>query len=244
MLAKRWLGGGVLVFAFAVTCNICAQTPVPAPLPTAIDQGAVAPATNPHETPSLQNRYPRYRVNPSDVLGISFALSPEINETVTVQPDGFITLTNVGSVYVQGQTAPEIVETLKTAYAKILHEPIITVDLKNFQAPQFTIFGQVKRPGQYPLRRDTTISEAIAVGGGFESSAKTQVFLLHRVSSDWLEVKKFNIKDIVHGKNPSEDVHLQANDMIFVPETAFSKFRHYIPYGIGVSPLAVAEALP
>jgi polysaccharide export outer membrane protein len=243
MFAKRWVGEGVLVFAFAITCNICAQTPVSAPVPTATDQGSVAPATNPHGTPSLQDRHPRYRVNPSDVLSISFALSPEINETVTVQPDGFITLANVGSVYVQGQTAPEIVETLNTAYAKTLHEPIITVDLKNFQAPQFTIFGQVKRPGQYPLRHDTTVSEAIAVGGGFESSAKTQVFLLHRVSSDWLEVKKFNIKDIVHGKKSSEDVRLQADDMIFVPETFFSKFRQYIPYGVGVNPLAVANAV-
>jgi polysaccharide export outer membrane protein len=202
-------------------------------------------ASSKSNPPALQERHPRYRIMPSDVLAISFPLSSEINETVTVQPDGYITLANVGSIYVQGETTPEVVDTLSDAYAKILHDPIIAVDLKNFQAPQFTVFGQVRKPGQYPLRYDTTISEAIAIGGGFESSAKTQVFLVHRVSADWLEVKKFDIKDIVRGKKPFEDVHLQADDMIFVPETMISKFRHYLPYGagIGISPLAIANSI-
>src|SRR5215510_13909280 len=108
------------------------------------------PATTPTTTqspitqaPGLQERHPRYRVMPSDVLAISFPLSPELNQSVTIQPDGFITLVNVGPVYIQGQTTPEIVDTLAKAYAKILHNPIIDVDLKNFQTPQFTMFGQV-----------------------------------------------------------------------------------------------------
>jgi polysaccharide biosynthesis/export protein len=200
------------------------------------------PSTD-QNTPALQERYPRYRVMPSDVMAISFPLSPEINQSVTVQPDGFITLPNVGSVYVQGQTTPQVVDTLTKAYSKILHNPIIGVDLTNFQAPQFTVLGQVGRPGQYQLRYDTTVSQAIAIGGGFLPSAKTQVFLLHRVSPDWVEVKKLNIKDVVHGKKASEDIHLQPGDMIFVPETVIAKFRRYLPYntGVGVNPQALAR---
>jgi len=178
---------------------------------------------------------------PSDVLAISFPLSPEINQTATVSPDGFITLANVGSVFVQGETTPEIVETLKKAYSTTLHNPIIGVDLTNFQASQFTVLGEVGKPGQYPLRFDTTVSEGIAIGGGFLPSAKSTVFLLHRVSPDWVEAKKLNIKAVVHGKNAAEDVHLQPGDMIFVPDTLISKFRRYLPYntGIGVNPQAL-----
>jgi polysaccharide export outer membrane protein len=242
-MLKTWFSRFV-VLVLTVACNhIHAQTSQSNTVQAGRDQSVQSQNSSRPHVPALQDRYPRYRMMPSDVIAISFPLSPEINETVTVQPDGFITLANVGSVYVEGKTVPEVVETLKTAYAKVLHDPIIAVDLKNFQAPKFTIFGQVRRPGQYPLRRDTTISEAIAIGGGFESSAKTQVFLVHRVSPDWLEVKKLNIKDIVHGKKPSEDAYLQPDDMVFVPETGFAKFRHYIPYGIGVSPLAVANAI-
>jgi len=118
-----------------------------------------AGATATEKAPALQERHPRYRVMPSDVLAISFPLSTELNSTVTIQPDGYITLPNVGSVYAQGETVSEIVETLKTAYAKILHDPIIAVDLTNFQKPQFTVNGQVGKPGQYELRADTTVSE-------------------------------------------------------------------------------------
>ena len=179
---------------------------------------------------------------PSDVLAITFPLSPEINQNVTVSPDGFITLANVGSIYVKGQTAPEIADTLTEAFSKVLHNPIIGVDLTNFQTSQFTVLGQVGKPGQYQLRYDTTVSEALAVGGGLLPSAKTQVFLLRRVSSDWMEVKKLSLKKLVHGKDVQEDVHLQPGDMIFVPETVIAKFRRYLPYntGVGVSPLAIA----
>lgn len=187
------------------------------------------------KAPSLQQRYPRYRVMPSDVLAVSFPLSPELNFAPTVQPDGFISIPNVGSVYVQGKTVAEIVGLLKTAYAKILHDPIIAVDITNFQAPQFTVSGQVGKPGQYPLRIDTTVSEGIAVGGGFLPTAKTQVFLFHRISTDWVEVKKLNVKQILHGKKVEEDALLQPGDMIFVPEKFISNFRKYVPYATGVA---------
>jgi len=175
---------------------------------------------------------------PSDVLSVSFPLSPELNFTPTVQPDGFITIPNVGSKYVQGETVAEITETLKGAYAGILHNPIISVDLTNFQVPEFTVNGQVGKPGQYPLRTPTTVSEAIAVGGGFLPSAKYQVFLFHRVNSDWVSVKKFSTKDILHGKHLNEDVLLQPGDMVFVPAIFIARFREYIPYaaGIGLNP--------
>ena len=189
--------------------------------------------TNPN-APALQDRHPRYRVMPSDVLAVTFPLSPEINQSVTVQPDGFIALANVGSVYVQGETVSEIVESLTKAYANTLHNPIIAVDLTSFQAPQFTVNGQVGKPGQYPLRIDTTVSEGIAVAGGFLPAAKTQVFLFHRVSSDSVEVKRLNLKQLLNGKNVNEDVHLQAGDMIFVPDKFIASFRKYVPYAFGL----------
>jgi polysaccharide export outer membrane protein len=166
-------------------------------------------------------------------MAITFALSPELNQTVTIQPDGYINLQNVGSLYVQGMTVPEVVEALKKIYSKTLHDPIIDVDLKDFQKPYFVALGQVQKPGQYDLRYDMTVTEAIGVAGGFTPGAKTQVFLYHRVSNEWAEVKELNIKQILQGKNINEDAHMMPGDMIFVPEKFISKFRKYVPYNIG-----------
>ncbi|MGA8406846.1 MAG: polysaccharide biosynthesis/export family protein [Candidatus Acidiferrales bacterium] len=186
------------------------------------------------DRPALEQRNPRYRIMRDDMLNLSFPLSPELNQTVTVQPDGYITLVNVGSLFVQGMTVPEITQAIEKAYAKILHDPIINVDLKDFQKPFFVVSGQVAKPGQYDLRYDTTASEAIAVAGGLMPTAKTQVLIFHRVSSGWMEVKKFNLKDILNGKHVNEDAVLQPGDMIFVPEKFITNFRKYVPYSLGL----------
>ena len=185
------------------------------------------------DTPQLQQRHPRYRVARNDVLSLSFPLSPEFNRQVTVQPDGFINLQNAGSLYVQGMTVPEIIEAVKQAYSSVLHNPIIDVDLADFQKPFFVVGGQVGKPGQYDLRHDTTVSQAIAISGGLTAGAKTQLFLFRRVSPDMVEVKKLDLKDIYHGKNANEDAQVQPGDTLFVPEKFISSFRKYVPYSVG-----------
>jgi polysaccharide export outer membrane protein len=187
------------------------------------------------DRPALRHRNPRYQVMRDDVLSISFALSPELDQVdVKVQPDGFINLPLIGSIYIQGMTVPEIVEALKKAYGKVLHDPIIEVDLTDFQKPYFMVSGQVGKPGQYDLRQDITASQAVAVAGGFLPTAKTQVFVFHRVSSGWVEVKKLNLKDVLNGKNVNEDIQMQPGDMVFVPEKFITNFRKYVPYTLGL----------
>lgn len=186
------------------------------------------------DVPELHRRNSRYKIQHSDTLSITFPLSPELDlPKAIVQPDGYINLQGAGSVHIEGMTVPEVVDALKKAYAGVLHEPIIDVDLVDFQKPYFTVSGQVGKPGEYELRHETTIAEAIATAGGLAPTAKTQVFFFHRVSPDWVEVKKFNVNDLLHGKNVNEDPRLAPGDMIIVPEKFITKFRKYVPYGVG-----------
>src|SRR5215470_10732310 len=186
--------------------------------------------------PAPAERNPRYRICRDDVLSLSFSLSPELNQKVTVQPDGFISLQGAGDLYVQGLTVRELVEAVKKAYAGTLHDPIIDVDLVDFQKPFFTVLGQVGKPGQYDLRYDITVTQAIAVAGGFARTAKTQVFLYRAVSANWAEVRELKLKDLLNGKNVSEDLHLRSGDMIFVPEKFIASFKKYVPYSFNVTP--------
>jgi polysaccharide biosynthesis/export protein len=200
---------------------------------TANPASAASSSDADHVAPGERN--PRYKICRDDVLLVSFPLSPELNQKVIVQPDGFISLQNAGEVYVQGLTVRELAEAVKKAYAHILHDPIVDVDLADFQKPFFTVLGQVGKPGQYDLRYDITVTQAIAVAGGFAASGKTQVLLYRAVSSNWAEVRELKINDILKGKNISEDVHLRPGDMIFVPEKAITKFQRYVPYSMAIS---------
>lgn len=185
--------------------------------------------------PKPTERNPRYKICHDDILSLSFPLTPELNQKATVQPDGFISLQTAGSIYVVGLTLDGVIDAVKKAYAGTLHDPIVNVDLVDFQKPFFTVFGQVGKPGQYDLRYDITVTQAIAVAGGFAPTAKTQILLYRAVSSNWAEVRELKLKDFLNGKTISEDVHLRTGDMIFVPEKMITKIRKYVPYSIGTS---------
>jgi polysaccharide biosynthesis/export protein len=179
---------------------------------------------------SFRDRYPRYKLEEGDTFDIGFELSPEFNQTVTVQPDGFITLRGVGDVHVAGETVPQLTETLRTAYNKILHEPLISVTLKDFQKPYFIADGQVGRPGKYELRGDTTLTEAIAMAGGLQDSAKhSQVLLFRRVSDEWTSAQIFNVKEMHKKRDLREDPLLHPGDMLFVPKNRLSKIKPWLP---------------
>jgi polysaccharide export outer membrane protein len=182
--------------------------------------------------PVLEDRHPRYVLQREDVLFLSFPLTPELNQTVTIQPDGYINLQNSGSVYAQGLTVPILIDAIKRAYAGVLRDPIIDVDLQDFQKSFFTVSGQVGKPGKYELRADTTAAEAIAIAGGLLPTAKMQVFLLRKASAQWFKVEKLDMKDVYNGKKTSEDALIRPGDMVFVPETGITKFRKFVPYGV------------
>ena len=195
-------------------------------------EAAGQPSSTPASTtaPQFQTRYPRYKIGSGDTFDVNFELSPEFNQTVTVQPDGFITLRSVGDVNVAGQTVPQLTQTLKQAYAKILNDPLIVVMLKDFEKPYFIAYGQVGKPGRYDLRGDVTLAEAIAIAGGFTDAAKhSQVLLFRRVSDEWVEAKVVNIKQMLKNGNLHEDPHLHPGDMLVVPKNTLSKIQRYIP---------------
>ena len=58
-----------------------------------------AAATSDPDRPALQQRNPRYRLCASDVIALTFPLTPEYDQAVTVQPDGFITLAGAGDMH-------------------------------------------------------------------------------------------------------------------------------------------------
>jgi polysaccharide biosynthesis/export protein len=138
----------------------------------------------------------------------------------------------VGDVHVQSQTVPELTQSLRTAYSKILNDPIISVVLKDFEKPYFVADGQVGKPGKYELRGDMTLTEAIAVAGGFQDSARhSQVLLFRKLNDQWTEAKLFDLKKMEKTGNLKEDPFLHPGDMLFVPKNTFSKIKFLIPTG-------------
>jgi polysaccharide export outer membrane protein len=180
--------------------------------------------------PGLHARDLRYRLRKGDSFDLDFQLSPEFNQTLVVGPDGFVTLREAGSLHAEGQTIPELTENVTTAYAKILHNPVISVGLKDFDKPYFIASGEVTKPGKYDLRGPLTVTQAVAIAGGFNENAKHSQVVLFRPTQDGVfEAKLVNVKKLLASRNLSEDVFLEPGDMLYVPKSAYSKIRPFIP---------------
>ncbi len=117
--------------------------------------------------PWLGERRPLYRLHPSDAVDVSFTLAPEFNQTLTLQPDGYVALKDAGTVYAQGLTIPEFKEAVQQAYRGYLHDPEVGVALKDFEHPYFIVGGQVGHPGKYELRSDVTVAEVWPLRAGW-----------------------------------------------------------------------------
>ncbi len=181
--------------------------------------------------PALRGeRRPLYRLHKSDVLEIEFTFSPEFNQTLSVQPDGYIALKGIGIVYAEGQTLAELKDTIYKAYSPTLHNPEVTITLKEFDKPYFIAGGEVGRPGKYELRSDTTVNEAVAMAGGFTQQARhSQVLLFRRVTNEVVEARIINLKKMLRTHDLGEDMHLQPGDLVFIPQSTISKIRKYLP---------------
>lgn len=174
-------------------------------------------------------RHPLYRLRPSDVVEISFTVAPEFNQTLTVQPDGYVMLKDAGMVEVQGLNLDEFTQAVQKAYRGYLHDPQAAVALKEFERPYFIVGGEVGKPGKYELRSDTTVAEAVEIAGGLMQTAKhSQVVLFRRVNDDLVETRLLNLKKMLNQRGLQEDAHLRAGDLVFVPQNTISKIARFI----------------
>jgi polysaccharide export outer membrane protein len=195
-------------------------------------QQPIGPSANPPQhnpVPSAPSS--RYHLGKGDVIELNFPFTPEFNQTVTVQPDGFVTLQVLGDVNVAGLSTHELKTMLERQYSVALKDPVITVILKEFEKPSFIASGEVQRPGKYEMKDGLMLSQAVAIAGGFTGDAKnTQVLLFRRASDEWVEVKELDMKKLLRG-TLREDFEVKPGDMVYVPKRKLAGLRPLMPIG-------------
>ena len=96
-------------------------------------------------------------------------------------------------------------------------DPLVTVIVKAALSQQYYILGEIGNTGGYQLVKDLTILQAFALAGGFtEWASKNEIILFRRVD-DEIKMIRVKYKDIVKGKDLSQDILIKANDTIIVP---------------------------
>lgn len=168
-------------------------------------------------------REPRYQLQVGDVFEVQFRLTPEFNQSLTVHPDGFVQLKGAEDLKLSGLSVSEARDAMVKAYTKVLVEPEITIVLKEFEKPWFVVNGEVGKPGRFDLKGNLSLTDALAMAGGFTKDAKRgEVLLVHRLKSDQYETRRVRTKEILDRGHFEEDLALRSGDAIYVSRSPFA----------------------
>jgi polysaccharide export outer membrane protein len=159
-----------------------------------------------------------YVIGANDVLAISVWKEPDISRSVPVRSDGKISLPLVGELQAGGQTPQQLEQEITKRLQSYISEPEVTVIVTDSKSQKVNILGMVAHPGAFLLTSSTTILDAIAMAGGFKDFAKQKSIYVLRQGPDGTQTRvPFNYKEVIKGKNPEQNVRLQAGDTVVVP---------------------------
>jgi polysaccharide export outer membrane protein len=159
-----------------------------------------------------------YLIGANDVLAINVWKEPDISRSVPVRSDGKISLPLVGELQAGGQTPQQLEQEITKRLQSYISEPEVTVIVTDSKSQKVNILGMVTRPGSYLLTSSTTVLDAIAMAGGFKDFAKQKsVYVLRQAPDGTQQRLSFNYKEVIKGKNPEQNIRLQAGDTVVVP---------------------------
>lgn len=185
-----------------------------------------------------------YVIEPGDGLDVRFFYNPELNEEVTVRPDGNISLPLVGEMRAAGQSPTQLENALKQAYGRELRQAAITVIIKGFAGQRVYVDGEVGTPMMVNIAGNLSAMQAIASAGGFKPSArKGEILVIRRSGTPQPVVIPLDLDATISGKDTTQDILLQPYDIVYVPRTAVAEVNQFIdqyfrqnipiPFGIG-----------
>jgi polysaccharide export outer membrane protein len=181
-----------------------------------------------HADEKLHHR-PRYTLRAGDVLDLEYRYTPELNQTVTVLPDGYVNLNVVGDVRISDLTVGQAHDLIVRKLQEKLNDPELNLILKEFQQPYVVVAGEVPKPGKIDLREDTTAMQAILLSGGFSASAKSgQVLLFRKINSEMAEIRVLKLTKVRKTVDLEHDVVLEPGDMLLVPRDKVENISRYI----------------
>jgi polysaccharide biosynthesis/export protein len=188
----------------------------------------LAAASVPAQDVELRHR-PRYTLRPGDVLELQYRYTPELNQTVTVLPDGYVNLNLVGDVRLNDLTVTQAHDLIVQKVSAKLNDPELNLVLKTFQQPYVVVAGEVGKPGKIDLHDNTTAMQAVLLSGGFTQAAQTgQVLLFRKINGDTAEIRVLNLTKLKKTSDLERDVQLESGDMLFVPRDKLEKVGRFI----------------
>jgi len=159
-----------------------------------------------------------YRIGSGDILDINTWKENDFSKTgILVRIDGKISFPLLNDIQAAGQTPLQVKKKIEKKLKNFIENPVVTVTVTSPNSKKIYVLGEVVRTGEYPLVKSLTVLQAFALAGGFTEWASKKEIILFRKEDGKDKTIRINYKNILKGKDFSQNVQLKADDTIIVP---------------------------
>lgn len=160
-----------------------------------------------------------YRIGPMDQIVVSVFGAPELDKEGAVDAAGNFSLPLAGSVQAAGKTPDELAKAIaQKLKGRYVRDPQVSVNIKQAAGQMFTVDGEVRQPGVYPLVGRMTLQQAVATARGASDTANVNNVIVFRTVNGTRMAAMFSLRDIRSGR--LSDPQVYGNDIIVVGENA------------------------
>ena len=160
-------------------------------------------------------------IGPGDTFTLEIVGEKDLPHEYQVASDGTVDLPYVHTLHVADLEAQEVARLVRDRLMseKVLTDPSVVVQVKEYASRHVTLLGQVAKPGSFPLVPGMSLIQAISQAGGLTAVASASHVNLTRKTVKGQQTVEVDVGAINEGRAP--DVPLQAGDQIYVHERIF-----------------------
>ncbi len=159
----------------------------------------------------------QYVIGAEDVLYIHVWKEDAFTRTIPVRMDGKISLPLIQEIKAAELTPLQLKEVLTRKLKEFIENPVVSVTVMEANSYRVYVSGQVKTPGVYRLRSETSVAQIIPMAGGFTEWANQKKILIIRNENGREKRITVNYKKIMRGDESVSNVILKTGDTIIVP---------------------------
>jgi protein involved in polysaccharide export with SLBB domain len=155
------------------------------------------------------------------------------SKMMSVGLDGYLSPPFMPKLEVAGRSTAWVQEEMQQAYAKVLGNVTVLVDLREIKSNLVYVLGEVNRPGVINMPAPATVTQMISLAGGYKDSASLSSVLLIRPDEENRPTGTLiNVERIIEKGNLRDDQLVQRYDVIYVPPSVIHKMNLAILFGI------------
>ncbi len=154
-----------------------------------------------------------YVLGPGDVVIIDIFGASQKSESLTVSPDGDITVPGYGPIKVSGLSVASAQSKIRSTLGSRYSSSSLKISVGQTRSMMVNVMGEVKAPGNYTLSAFATVFHALYMAGGIDDLGTLRNIKVFRGGK---QITVVDVYEYILNGRLAGNIRLQENDVIIV----------------------------